>query len=174
MKNKLKAMLLKEHSKAQTIAIAKFIGTSPVLFNQLISYICGKDMVLAQRAAWAFSYAANNNLEIVESKVSYLIKAIDNPAHPAVRRNILRAFQQINIPQKEEGHLLNTCFEFITSNTEPVAIKVFAMTVITNMSMKYPELKSEIVQVIKSRMELESAGYKARARKMLLQINRAK
>ena len=62
---------------------------------------------------------------------------------------------------------MNTCFEYIHSPDEAVAVKAFALTVLENLSKQYPEIKSELKTIIEDRWDYESAAFKSRAKKIL-------
>ena len=53
---------------------------------------------------------------------------------------------------------------------EPIAVKVFAMTVAANICKHEPELKNELQLVIEDQLENASAGFRARAKKVFKQL----
>jgi hypothetical protein len=79
--------------------------------------------------------------------------------------------QFIEIPPALQGIAAEACFENLSSE-EPVAVKVFAMTVIANLCKDYPELKSELVPLIEDQLPFATAGFRSRARKVLRQIEK--
>ena len=62
---------------------------------------------------------------------------------------------------------MNLCFEYIASTDEPVAVKAFSLTVLQNLSKKYPEIRQELKTIIEDRWDYESAAFKSRAKKLL-------
>ena len=61
---------------------------------------------------------------------------------------------------------MDVCFRFLISPDEPIAVKVFAMTVAANICKHEPELKNELQLVIAEQMEKASAGFRARAKRI--------
>jgi hypothetical protein len=57
-------------------------------------------------------------------------------------------FQTNNIPKREEGFLLNKCFDYAKNPNEAIAIRSFAITIIYTISKPYPELLNELLIVL--------------------------
>ena len=53
----------------------------------------------------------------------------------------------------------------MTNIKEPVANKIFAMTVMYKIGAPYPELLSELKTIIETQMPYEKPGFKSRGRK---------
>ncbi len=87
-----------------------------------------------------------------------------------MKRNTVRVLQDIEIPDNLKGILAEKCFEFLTSNQEPVAVRVFSMTILANMAKKLPDLKKELSIIIEDQMPFASAGFISRGTKVLKQI----
>ena len=68
--------------------------------------------------------------------------------------------------------MVDICFNFLLSQDEPVAIRVFAMTVLGNIAQKWPELKNELRMAIEENMEFGSAGFKSRGKKELKRLKK--
>ncbi|MCK5279227.1 MAG: hypothetical protein KAQ62_19445, partial [Cyclobacteriaceae bacterium] len=60
----------------------------------------------------------------------------------------------------------------LNSGKEPVAVKVFAMTVLFNIVQVYPELSEELEISIEEQMPFCSAGFKSRGRKVLKALSK--
>jgi hypothetical protein len=50
---------------------------------------------------------------------------------------------------------------------DPIAIKVFSMTVLFNISKNVPEFRDELAIIIEDQMPYGSAGFKSRGKKTL-------
>ena len=165
---KLREQILKEHSKANCNAIVQWIGNSQQRFDQLFDLFLKDEYRVVQRAAWPLSYAVIAHPEFIKKHFSKLLKNLDKPGiHNSVKRNTVRLMQDIQIPEKFHGQVMNTCFDFISSPDEAVAVKAFALTVLENLSKKYPEIRSELKTIIEDRWDYESAAFRARGKKIL-------
>ena len=108
--------------------------------------------------------------EIFEAYIDKIILNLANDASVAVKRNTVRMLQSLNIPSEHEGFLMETCFQYLLSKDEPIAIKVFSMTILSNLSEKYPDIKNELAIVIEDLMHHGSAGIISRGKKILRKL----
>ncbi len=162
-----------EHSKKNTTKIVNEICRSPKKMNELMQVFINSPYRISQRAAWPLSYIAEKRPELLANYYDLLINqlnATDN--HPAVTRNILRAFQFVDIPEEHQGNVLDVSFNLLNNPNEPIAVKAFSMTVIFNLSKKYPDIIPELKASIESLMPNASAGIKNRGNKILKAIQK--
>jgi hypothetical protein len=90
--------------------------------------------------------------------------------HDAIKRNTVRVLQNANIPESLHGILVDICFKYLQNPSEAIAIKVFSMTILFNLTNYYPELKDELKFVLEEQFPFQSAGFRSRAGKILKQI----
>lgn len=165
--------LEKEHSLSLTNAITKYIDDDKERFKELMDIFLNSEYRITQRAAWPMSYVAIDHPKLIYPYLERLIKKLtDQNNHPAIPRNILRFLQEIEVPKKNEGNLVDACFQLMVSAESPIAVKAFAITVATGICKKYPELKREL------RLHLEqmqnypmTAAIKVRIRNALKALN---
>jgi len=161
-------MLLAEHSKAQCLRIISHVGTSQKRFDELFNHFTGKDPILTQRASWPVSYIIEAHPKLIFKHFGKLVKHMQDPqAHVAVKRNSMRLLQNVEIPEKFQGEIMNLCFEYITRINEAAAVKAFALTVLENLCKIYPEIKPEIITIIETQWEFEGPAFRARARRII-------
>ncbi len=162
--------ILKEHSRKQAEKIAASIGDDEKRFAELMHLFLGNTYRVTQRAAWIVSICAERNPFLIEPYLSKMVNNLSGEVHDAVKRNTLRIFQSIELPKKLWGKTADTCFRFLMDAEEPIAVKVFAMTVAANICKQEPELKNELQLVINNQLENASAGFKSRAKRVLHQL----
>ncbi len=166
----IKKELLKEHSKAQAEYIANFIGNDAAKFEELMRLFMSSHYRTNQRSAWVLSKCADKYPELIAPHIEPLIKNLKEDIHVAVKRNTLRVLQEIEIPKDLWGLTVDICFNTLASNQEPIAVKVFAMSVLHNIAQKEPDLKNELKMIIEDQLPYGSAGFKSRAKKILKQL----
>ena len=162
--------ILKEHSRKQSEKIAAYIGSDKNRFAELMNLFLGNTYRVTQRAAWIMSICTERNPELIQPFLSNMVKMMEGKVHDAVKRNTLRIFQNIKFPKSIWGKTFDVCFRFLISPDEPVAVKVFAMTVAAKICKYEPELKNELELVIIDQMENGSAGFRSRAKRVLKEI----
>jgi hypothetical protein len=164
--------ILKEHSKAQTLKIAKYIGSDAQRFADLMNHFLNGSYTVTQRAAWIIHHSTKNDPSLIVPYIQSMIENLKKPVHDAVKRNTMRAFQFIEIPEELMGITTEACFNLLGSKNEPVAIKVFSMTVLFNICQKEPDLKNELKMYIEEQLPYSSAAFKSRGSKILKALNK--
>jgi len=160
--------LLKVHSKEQATKIADYIGSDPERFAELMKFFTGPVYRVSQRAAWPVSYCIERHPELVKPYYNLLIKQLErDDAHVAVRRNVVRLLQFVDIPKRYAGRIFEACYNLVDNPNETVAVRVFAMTVAANVAKDSPELLDELRLVATKYSQSSTAGFRSRARRIL-------
>jgi hypothetical protein len=168
----IREQLKSGHSKFISKSIVNYIGNEEEKLNELLSIFAEGDVRLTQRAAWPLGMLADENPDLLKSKVSFLCNLLDKPLHVAVKRNVLRTFQVLDIPEEDMGNLADKCFNYMHDINEPIAVKAFAMTVLANMCKKEPDLKNELIPMIEDLIPFGSSGLVARSKKLLKELSK--
>ncbi len=159
------------HSKTTTTEIVNAICKSSKKMDELMKCFIEGPVQITQRAAWPMSFVAQKHPELLLKYYDLLIDLLNQPnKHDAINRNILRAFQFVEIPEKHQGKVLDVSFKLLNSSDEPIAVKAFSMTVIYNLSKKYPDIIPELRASLESLMPNASSGVKSRGKKILTAI----
>ncbi len=124
-------------------------------------------IVLTQRAAGVMSYCTNAHPGLIVPHFKKMIHVLKNSPSDAVKRNTVRAWQWVPIPEAHLDDVADLCFSFLSTPQEPVAAKVFAMTVLLNITRQIPELKNELQILIEDQMPYSSAAFRSRGSKVL-------
>lgn len=162
------SMLKAEYSKTQTLQIVNFIGNNQQRFDNLVKIFLTHEYKIIQRAAWPLSECAKKYPALVNKHFKSLIKHMQDPKqHPAVKRNVLRIFDNIEIPEKYHGRLMTICLHYIADPKEPIAVQAYALGVLKKLTKLYPEIKPEVKIIIASRLPYASAAFCSRARSFL-------
>jgi len=168
----IKELLEAEHSKVQTLRIVDYIGNDIQRFKALMQLFFSDDWWMNQRAAWPMPMVVKKTPLLIYPYLNQLINNLENPSHNAVVRNTVRLLQDINIPEEFQGQVVNICMKLIADPKEPTANKIFSMSVVYNISKKWPDLQNELRLLIESQLECESPGFKSRGRKILKEFSK--
>jgi len=161
----LRESLLKEHSKAQCAVIVDWIGHSQQRFDSLFNLFLNDDYRVVQRASWPLSYSVLAHPELIKKHFTKLLDNLRKPGiHSAVKRNTVRLLQDIEIPKRFHGRVMDFCFSYIMSPSEPVAVKAFSLSILQNLAGQYPEIVPEIKLVIEEQLPHQTAAFKSRAK----------
>jgi hypothetical protein len=151
-------------------------------FKEIIDWINGSHEHFAELMEIFFEhdsrknqYAASVMIHCVDKwdylLTPYLEKLIlnlqNNNLKDATKRNTVRVLQDVKILENLHGVLANICFQYLQNPSEAIAIKVFSITIIYNLTKDYPELKEELKFILEEQMPFQSAGFRSRAGKIL-------
>ena len=126
----IREALLEVHSKAQAEKICNYVGDDPEKFAELMRLMMGPIYRITQRAAWPVSYCVERHPELIEpywSKLAHQLERDD--AHVAVRRNIARLLQFVDIPKRYRGRIFDACYNLVADPSQPVAVRCFSTAV---------------------------------------------
>ena len=167
----IRKQLLKEHNKANTLKIVDFVDDSKIRFKQLVTIFLAGPYRVTQRAAWPLSICAERNPQFIKPHLKKIMDHIEKPGiHDAAKRNTVRLLQFADVPSALHGRLLNICFRFLQDKKEPVAIKVFSMTVIANIAKDKPEIMKELTIIIQDLIPYSTAAFRSRAARILKRL----
>lgn len=150
--------------------ISRYIGNDRKKFFRLMELFLGNDERISQRAAWVLSFCHQHQPDLFEKHDHILWENLRRPVPVAVKRNTLRIFQYRKIPRDLQGLAADICFRTLADGKEAVANKVFAMTVLANITEEEPELANELRINIEEQMPLASPGFISRGKKILRRL----
>jgi hypothetical protein len=160
--------LLKEHSKKQCILIVDYIGNNKDRFSTLMELFFNSGYRITQRASWPMSYCVKKHPGLIRPYFKRLLDNFSNKdIHNAVLRNTVRLLADVEIPKRFHGRIMSICFDFIQLYQVPVAIKVFSLSILHNLSEQYPEIIPELKLLIQEKWDNETPAFRSRARKIM-------
>jgi hypothetical protein len=161
-------LILKEHTKSNTSKIVDWISNDPNRFKELVDIFLAGTYRVTQRAAWPLSRCVEHHPNLINPHLKRVIDHLKRPGiHDAVKRSTVRFLQDIKIPKSMQGRVADSCFGYLSDPKEPIAVRVFSMTVLANMAKENPELKNEIIPIIEDQLPFGSAGFRSRGIKVL-------
>jgi hypothetical protein len=168
----LRKEILKDHSRSQTNKIVKYIGKDPAKLKKLVEVFLQGPFRITQRAAWPLSISAESHPELILPHLKPIMDHLKKPGiHDAVKRNTMRLLQFIEIPKRFHPQVIDLCFTYLQDLKEPVAVRVFSMTVLSRIIKYHPELGKELKIIIEDNLPYASAAFISRAKKVLKEIH---
>jgi len=162
--------LQKEHSKENTEKIVEYVGSNDKRLAELMDIFFYERWELVQRAAWAVGKLGETT-HVLQPYLPQMIQHLQRAdLHDAVKRNTIRTWQFMEIPDDYLGEVADICFEFLKKKQEPVAVKVFSMVVLEKVVHRAPELKDELKFLIEEQLPYGTAGFVSRGKKVLNNI----
>jgi hypothetical protein len=169
----IEKQLLVEHSRRNTDRIIRWIGADAARLKSVMEIFLGDDPLLTQRSAWVVGVMADEHPGLLQPWLSKMMRKTREPGvHDAVRRNVMRALQFVEIPPRLLGEIASVCFDELASPVSPIAVRACAMTVLERIVEREPELGREFRLVIEQQLPYATAAFHARARKVLATLPR--
>ncbi len=169
--SKIQDWLTAEHSKHQAETIAKWAAEDENVLAELMQILFGNDDRLAQRAAWPIHFLVKISPQILEKWLPEMVVQLRLKKNDAVKRAIVRAMEEMEIPENLHGEVADICFGLVADPEIAVAIRVFSMTVLEKIVWEHPELREELRLILEANFENEKPAFRSRARKILAKMN---
>ena len=163
----IREQLRQTHSKQSCEAIIEHIESHPNALTVLMKCFIDDDWRMNQRAAEAVEIISKKRPDWLREYYPDLLTRLKSPKHDAFVRNVLRAWQHLDIPENYQGEVADYCFQYLANPRAAVAIRVFAMTILKNICLHWPEMADELRWLIEEHLPLASPGFKSRGKKVL-------
>jgi hypothetical protein len=159
----IREVLVAGQSKANTESIVEYIGGDGGRFAELMKIFLEGEYRLTQRAAWPMSVCIERHPELIKpylAKLTALLPRTD--VHNAVRRNIVRLLQYIDIPRSMRAEIFSLCLDRISDPNETIAVRSFSLTVAAKAADGNADLLGELKLVAELALPGTTAAFRSR------------
>lgn len=170
-----RAELLREHSARQTQRLSEYACAHPRYFAELLRVFWYGTPRERQLAADVLGMAGQQRPAWLVPHLAGLLAAAQpgTGQHPAVRRCVARVLQFVAVPPEWQAQAFDLCLVFISTPSEPVAIKAYALSAATRLATPYPELAAELLAAIENTLTTStSAALHSRAARETPKLHR--
>jgi hypothetical protein len=168
----LEELLMLESSRRNTDLVADLILKKPELFGQLCCIFLKDDGPVSWKAGWVADVVSERRPDLLEPYIEEIVSCLETFKLDGVKREALRMLVRSPLPVEQLGLLITLCFDWLTSSSESVAVKMFSMEILYRISQQEPEMKKELADSIEWRMQEETPGFRAHGKKLLKQLYR--
>lgn len=92
----------------------QWVGSNQDRFDELFSLFLNDEYRVVQRAAWPVSHCVDAHPQLISKHWKALLANLKKPGlHNAVKRNSIRLMQDIELPEKYHGEIMNRCFGYL-------------------------------------------------------------
>jgi len=168
----LRSWLTEFPSGAERDLFIRNVGNSEENFLKLLELALNEKDPLAWRATWVLDGCDEQHPGLASKKISRIIRRLPDLESMGSLRSLLRLLCRHEIPEEDQGLLIDLCFGYLVSELYPLAVKVHAMQIVYNHVLLYPELKQELITVIEDQTENNSVGFMSRGRRILKQLEK--
>lgn len=146
------------------------VGDSDEKFRELLEFTLKEEDPLSWRAAWILDGADERHPELASPYISRIVNTLPSVKSTGTLRCLLRLLCRYEIVEEDQGLLIDLCFSYMTSELYPVAVKVHAMEIIYQHCLIYPELKEELITIIRDQIANNSVGFLSRGRRIIKEL----
>ncbi|WP_418509721.1 adenylosuccinate lyase [Corallibacter sp.] len=173
------------HSREKRLYYANLVLNNPDLVPKLLHILFQVDDKISCRAAWVFEFMCGEKLEAIIPHLDYFTEHM-HKVHldPAVRpvakvcEYITKAYysktendiQQALTPTHKE-RIIEVCFDYMI-NDEKIAPKAYSMNSLYLLGQDYDWIHPELVLILERDFQMQSSGFKARAKQILHKIKK--
>ncbi|NOQ75973.1 MAG: hypothetical protein GQ574_28460 [Crocinitomix sp.] len=137
--------LSRETSRRNWDKVIAYVGEDDERFAELIHIFFIGETKSIIGTSQAVGVISEKQPRLIRPYVIDLVAYLKSNPIDAVKRNTMRVFQFIDIPEEIEGDLFDIAMNYLKSLDTAIAIKAFAMTSLRKISAKYPELAQEVI-----------------------------
>lgn len=174
------------HSRENRQKYARLVIHNPELLPQVIDILFRVDDKHSARAAWLLEFVARENLHTILPHIEKLLPQMHRVhLDPAVRpmakicEYLIEAYYKGDskikavLNPKLKEHIIENCFDWMI-NDEKIAPKAYSMNVLYLMGKDYDWIHPELVLILERDFQMQSSGFKARARHIIKKIKASK
>lgn len=175
-----------DHSRANRLKYANLMRSQPELIPELLDILFRVDDKISCRAAWVLEFMCSEHLEAIIPHLDQFTEQIHRVhLDPAVRpvakicEHLIKAVYSKNKNEIQEkltfSHrekIIEVCFDWLI-NDEKIAPKAYAMTSLYLLGQNFDWIHPELALILERDFQMQSSGFKARARHILMRIKKA-
>lgn len=147
----LRQQLLKPQTTCYANVLAKRVVDSHFLFKEVFNLIFDDDKNVSWRAAWVCHKVTEINPLIINQPESIkLINFIIPESNGSILRECLSILNQIDMNKVFSVELLNSCYMWMQSPKQPIAVKALSIKLLSKMCKIEPGLTNEFISILSS------------------------
>lgn len=148
---------------------ANMVYENPGLLKYLVEVALTGNDPHAHRAARVVSLCSQNFPELFRPYSRLIITRLELIQSFSVLRNLLKIYAEVpvKLTGNQKAILINHCFGYLADEKAPVAVKMFSMQILNNMSDEYPDIGRELFHILADQYPSSKPGFKSRAGKIM-------
>jgi len=169
----IEKQLSRETSRRNWDKVIAHVGEDQERFADLFNIFLKGESNAILGASQAIGSISEKQPRLIQPYANDLVGYLKSDPIDAVKRNTMRIFQFIDIPEEVEGDLFDIAMNYLKSIEVAITIKAFSMTALRKICAKYPELAHEVIFQIEILVkEQVSAGLTNRGEHELIKLNK--
>ncbi len=151
---KVQELILYHYKSRDFISKHRYFIENPELLNELIEVATGNlNYPLPEYASWWLFHIARTNAIVLNPFHQQLIDCVLKNENGTVLRNSLGVLNEFPLIEYKEGLLLDRLIHLLVAENYKVATQVYSLYLLAYFTKKYPEIKQEVLEIIKMKAE---------------------
>ncbi len=174
MKTDLLEILKIDSSRLIADMATKVVGKDKTLFQQLLLLMRAEDAPINWRAARVVELVTNKHPSLFSPFANPIAKEFSTYKTDGLKRSLAKVFRKhlAQLTEENTARLIGTCFAYLTSGKEPVAVEVNCMQLLFDFTKLHPEIAPELRATIELLLQEKSnsAAFCGRAKQILRKL----
>jgi 8-oxo-dGTP diphosphatase len=174
--DELKAMVYRMMGSAEVGWIAESAASNPLLFKKLLDFTDDSDQRIVFRSSWALTKVCEKDPELFDPYLHIIADKLLKSTNESALRSFLKILTitgTSTLGDAGRGRIADYCFTLLRSGESAVAVKVYSMDVLHEISGDYPDLIHELASVLSMLPDDVPAGIKSKSRALLKRLGSA-
>ncbi len=175
------------HSREKRMHYANLVIENPELIPKLLDILFMVDDKISCRAAWVLEFMCGENLDYLIPHLDIFTEKmhtihLDSAVRPIAKicEYLAKAYYsksrntiQLNLNNLHQERIISICFDYMIRD-EKIAPKAYSMNTLYLFGRDYDWIHPELVLILERDYQMQSSGFKARAKHILKKIKAAK
>lgn len=126
------------------------IGNNQLAFAELLDYTMLQKKQLAMRSSRVVALLAEKYPDLIKPYFDKIIFSLENLKDNSVKRNFVWILRIYSWHDDENllGKLIDTCFKFLLSEKEEIAVRAHSLAILHNIAKKEKDIIPELLSTI--------------------------
>jgi hypothetical protein len=174
------------HSREKRLYYSNLVINHPELIDTLLEILFNVNDKISCRAAWVFEFMCGEKLEEIIPYLDTFTQNIskvhlDSAVRPVAKicEYLIKAYYsktdntiKTHLTKTHKEKIIEACFDWMI-NDEKIAPKAYAMNSLFLLGNEYDWIHPELAIILERDFQMQSSGFKARARHILRKIKKS-
>lgn len=174
-----------DHSREKRLYYAQMIQDNPNSIYNLVEILFMVDDKISPKAAWVFEFICNQDINFIIPHLDFFTENFhkihkDSAVRPVAKICELIAISYTSkndnpikkaLTESHKDRIIEICFDYMI-NDEKIAPKAYSMNTLFLLGKDYDWVYPELALILERDFQIQSSGFKARARHILKKIKK--
>lgn len=166
---KLSRSLVEEDTDANRKRWKQYIIDNNIALLDLMSLLEANRKV-GMRFIWMVGDLCESNPSLVFPAITHFYSRRHHVPFANFDRSLAKMFWLVGVPEEIEGEAINDLFKWLMDAKVNVTTKVYALSALYNLSLKYDDLRNELKLVVEDQLGKSSISFEQRAKQILKKL----